>query len=1249
MTVKKKRKMLLTLSTAAMAAVVGFGILASSSGAMMTHATASYSVAKNGGIYYSDYSSAEEQIKAGEELVKEIAGEGMVLLKNDGTLPLEGVKNVSIFGKNSIDPAYSGGGSGGAKGSQEKIDIYKAFEAYGFNCNPALKEFYETESRSGISRQTLTDIFAGPVDIGETAADLYDDALKGTFNAYNDCAFIVITRLGSEGSDNGTSMVMDHDGDASEKAEKAYHYNKLSKNETAMIKMVKEAGFKKIVAIINTPSAMELGALEDDEAINGIVWAGQPGYKGFYSLAGILTGEINPSGHLADTFMRDITKDPTFKNFGDGSQNSADGLTKMCEMVDSKGEPITVEEKKQSGGDNPGGGDFPGGGGSPFGRKNAPATGGTNSETFTMAMYEEGIYVGYKYYETKYQTVLEKSGKEAADAWYKEAVLYPFGYGLSYTTFKTELVKTTLLDKNGVEVSALDPEGDIKFEVKVTNEGEVKGKHVLELYYETPYIEGQVEKASKNLGAFAKTNELAPGESENVTLSLKVQRMASYDDEDKNNNNHKGYELDAGDYSFYISKDAHSLADGMERITYNLATGKTFNTDGYTNNEVKNRFEKGTTYASLPNDDSGIVFKPMTRAADATTGERLITPEAPTAAERTDKDGSITERLRHVFYLYELEGDNVTDVRKRTKADVVAEFGENYTQAATTEGRTFTNKFKDMVGVEKDDPRWNTLLNELTYAELRDIVLDGQTGTGANADLGKGATNDSDGPIGISQVMYPSAPEVAATWNTDLAHEQGRMVGDEGLWQNVNGWRGPGFNIHRSPFNGRNFEYYSEDGILTGMIGSEVVAGANSKGFVTWGKHLGLNEQESGRSGMMTFVSEQAMREIYFKGFQLVAELGHSNAFMTSMGRIGFVETYHNYAFNVELVKGEWGFDGTLITDALNGGTPISAKANKQAMAVSGQDIIMDNLPSENQLVYWGEWDPTKKVPVYTKDDGTKVELWSALYWLRVSARNMLCTEANSALVKNGVDTSKFVGTSFEHCVGYNVNESIATDTSVGKNARFEVISGSLPEGLSLSIDGVLSGTLTKKGNYSFTVKRYVDNWITSTANYTYNVTDTLAYSGSALDGMKVGTAFSGKVTSAITTADGYDSIGYQVAEDSALPDGLTLGEDGTISGTPTKAGTYNVVIEVVAKKTEEGSFAGSTVTNTYTYPQEFTMVVADVAEPTPDPEPTPVTPTETATSDYKGVAITGLVLGIIGAVAGVGALILNLLKKKKD
>lgn len=782
--------------------------------------------------YTADYATNEEAKSASSELVEEIAGEGMTLVKNNGTLPLA-AGAVTLLGRGAADPVYGGSGSGTAD-TRTAVNIKAGIENGGFTVNGTvydqLAAFAEANpaAEGGRTNIVMDKPEASNYNIGEMPVADYSQASRDSFAEFPDAAIVVIGRAGGEGGDLATNMEK-----WDERAEPGQHQLELNADEKDLLELAKSQ-FENVIVVVNASTSMELGPLQDDEGIDGIILAGSPGVNGFNALGPILSGDINPSGRTVDVFSRDFTADPTFVNFGDFAY--------------------------------------------------------TNVDDAYFVDYEEGIYVGYRYYETA-----------AVEGFidYDQAVVYPFGYGLSYTSFDKAITGQRLGDVDG----------DISVDVSVTNTGAVAGKDVVQLYYTAPYTPGGVEKSSVVLGAFAKTSLLEPGASETVTLTVPVEEMASYD-----STGDGAYVLDAGVYEIKVQNDSHTVAAGTAPITYTVDEKVTY-TEGRASDETAatNHFEDVTAAFS-----EGKVTA-LSRADFAGTF-----PKAPEGADFEGSEATIAD-----FAPYDAAAAAATDTDSETPVW----------------GADGNVSLVDMRGLAYDDPKWDALLDQLTLDEVVDMLTSGAYNTAGLPDIGKIRTNDLDGPAGFSSFInpdlwtgtaFPSEYLLGQTWNVELANAMGVAIGNEALTMGANGWYAPAANLHRSPFAGRNFEYYSEDPVLSGALATAAVDGALTKGVYSFTKHFAMNDQETNRvngNGIATWATEQTIREIYLKPFEMIvknasgelsyydadgteqtAEIG-ATAMMSSFNRIGGTWAGGSAALMHDVLRGEWGFTGFVITD----------------------------------------------------------------------------------------------------------------------------------------------------------------------------------------------------------------------------------------------------------------------------------------------------------------------------------------------
>lgn len=821
----------------------------------------------------------------------QINEEGYVLLKNEGkALPLSEGSKITVLGKNSVNLVYGGSGSSQVN-PENAVTLYQSLRNAGFQVNEEAERFYESDS-SGEARPFKapdmgTELQGYP--IYETPADKYTDSVKNSFKEYGDAAIVVLSRIGGEGFDLPRKM------EGVEGADPSAHYLELDNNEKALLKLAEE-NFDKVVLVINSAAPLELGFLEDSsnpdysDKIKAALWIGNPGAKGVDALGKVLKGEVNPSGRLVDTYARDFTKGPTWNNFGDN-------------LTAGTGHRYTLES-------------------------------GDETNAYFID-YEEGIYVGYRYYETR--------GHTDGEDWYQENVVFPFGYGLSYTDFSWRILSSTPTDN-----ASLTKDGDITIQVEVTNEGDVAGKDVVELYFIAPYYDDGIEKSHVVLGDFAKTETIEPGQSKTVTLTVNPFDMASYDFDDRNGNGFKGYELEGGDYTISIGRNAHDLVDG---ITLHLSqedsglqdavhgkNGFVYREDPVTHTEIVNRFD----------DVSSHIETYLSRSDWEGTW-----PSVPTAQDKVVSDEFI-ESLSAESYIG--EGRDI-DKDKPWYTNKMPKF------ARESVAKEDMVQLYELIGKDYDDPLWDELLDNLTLKEMAYLIGTGNFNTARMDNISKPKTIDPDGPAGFTNFMaagdagavyetcsFACECLIGATWNKQLAYDMGVAVGNEALignargdGQTYSGWYAPAVNIHRSPFSGRNFEYYSEDGMLNGLMGAALVQGANTKGVYTYVKHFALNDQETQRGGVCTWASEQAMREIYFKPFEKIVKVGKTHAMMSSFNRIGTVWTGGSYELLTEILRQEWGFVGMVITDY---NTYEHMPADQMIRAGGDLNLFQDKQPS---------------------------------------------------------------------------------------------------------------------------------------------------------------------------------------------------------------------------------------------------------------------------------------------------------------
>lgn len=898
----------------------------------------------NEAIYKSDYDSKEATLAAAEKFNEKIVEEGSVLLKNDNdALPIYTTQSernkaaaqpkVSVFGKNSVNLAYGGSGSGGGSGASAKT-LYDSLHDAGYATNPELENFYKDNNASGEPRpakpegSNLDDGKTVTIPTYETPQNSYPSAVKSSYANYSDAAIVVFTRMGGEGFDLPRTMEGSED----------THYLELDQNERALLKAVCDGPFKKVIVLLNVGTSMELGFLDDpyyNDRIDACLWMGFPGNSGTMAIGRILNGNVNPSGRTVDTYAADFTANPVWNNFGE-SKSGYDAL-----------------------------------------RVNGENSG------YYFVDYEESIYVGYKYYETRGYDELQ-SGNEG---WYDQNVIYPFGYGLSYTDF------TWQVDDSSIRNVTVDGQTKYEITVTVTNSGAVAGQDVVELYGHAPYYYYGIEKPYVTLLDFAKTPVIQPGASKTVTLTFDPYYLASYDYSDANGNDFSGYELEGynnntadSPYCLFVARNSHDFSNS---VPFEVPSeGIRYAKDPVTGTDVVNRYT-GNDDARYDSD-----YHITTSGSQMLTrGDWQGTQPLPAVSEGRD-EREVTDQLisflgeKHYtnFNAKEDAGKYLFDqevyvtYRDMLYNEGVYAFGEDTSQL----WRAFT---------DYNDGRWEYLINATNVDELLNMINYGAFQSGALDSIGKPLTNDTDGPSGFVNFMltdgtywgtcyYASQIVVASSWSEEIAEEFGQMVGNEGIWgadghgngMPYSGWYAPGVNIHRSPFGGRNFEYCSEDALLTGKMAAAQIRGCQSKGVYCFVKHFAVNDQETHRSsnGVSVWLSEQALRETYLRAFEIVVKEGETRAIMSSFNRIGGVWAGGDYRLLTDILRGEWGFNGTVITDFTSG-----AYMDAEQMAYAGGDLNLNN----QQKYTWSTFD---------KNNAEDLKV------LRRSAKDVLYTVLNS-------------------------------------------------------------------------------------------------------------------------------------------------------------------------------------------------------------------------------------------------------------
>lgn len=751
------------------------------------------------------------------EAANQIAEEGAVLLENDGILPISDPSNINLFGWSSVNPTYGGTGSGGLNELYEKTTLIDGIEHAGFKVNQDLVDFYNEFSTERAEMSLSTQNWT----LTEPPASAYSDELIQGAKDFSDTAVIVISRIAGEGHNDMpgdvTEASYDNDLNGYNDFEAGEHYLQLSRTERDLVDLVC-GNFDNVILVYNSANPMELGFINDYDQIRAAVWFQGPGHTGFEALGKILSGEVNPSGRTTDTFIYDMTTAPWWNNWE---------ATHYSNMED-----MAVE-----------------------GMNSGMAQ--TYYPSFTN--YVEGIYVGYKYYET---------ASDEGFINYDDIVQYPFGYGLSYTTFTQKMSNLTV---GG---------GNISFDVTVTNTGDVAGKDVVEVYYNPPYTNGGIEKAAANLIRFDKTETLEPGESETISITFNEEDMASYD-----MSGDGAYVLEEGDYVISINSDSHTVLDQQ---TYTVADTIRYEGD--------NKRESDQTAATNQFEDVAGDVTYLSRA------DGFANYAEATAAPASDV----------------MSDDLVAQYHLNSNFDYSTYINEDDEMPVT--GADNGIRLNELRGADYDDERWDDLLDELTVDDMTNMIALSGYQTPAMESVGKVATVDADGPAAINNnftgagsIGFPVEVMIACTWNQDLAQQYGEMMGKMCREMNIAGWYAPGMNTHRTPFGARNYEYFSEDGTLAGYIASATVKGAAEQGVYAYIKHFAMYEMNA--KMVCVWSNEQAMREIYLKPFEISVKDGDAHAVMVSWSFIGIKWSGENSNLLNNVLRGEWGFEGFCLTD----------------------------------------------------------------------------------------------------------------------------------------------------------------------------------------------------------------------------------------------------------------------------------------------------------------------------------------------
>ena len=788
----------------------------------------------------------EETSAKATELVNEITAEGVVLAKDeDNVLPVASGSKLNVFGWSSTNPCYGGTGSGALNTAYPVTDLLTGLHDAGIETNEELSKFYTDYKADRPSVGMVEQDWTLP----EPNVNLYTDEMMENAKAFSDTAMVVITRVGGEGADLPTDMASVVDGSWIRRVAQAYgsergtayyngtyddslnegndwdkgdHFLQLSNREEDLLDLV-TSNFDNVILVYNGANAFQMDFLKDYPQIKGVLLCPGTGQSGFEGFGKVVSGEVNPSGRTADTYVSDLTAAPWWNNFGDFKYTNTEDLNSDASFFDPEG------------------------------------------ATPSFVNYVEGIYVGYKFYETAADEGLIN---------YDDEVVFPFGYGLSYTSFTKEMSSITSDGTN------------LNFTVTVTNTGSVAGKDVVEIYSNPPYTNGGIEKASANLLDFAKTNELAPGESQTMEFSIPVEDLASYDYQTNG-----CYVLEAGDYIISANNDSHNVADSK---TYTVASDIVYNESNKRSSDAvaaTNEFdfaEGEVTYLSRADG--------FANYAEATA--------APANYEMSDAD-------KAVFY----------NAHSYTESGYEADDDANAEDITT--GAKNGLKLVELRGVDYNDPKWDDLLDQMTIEDMQQLIGFGGYQTAAVTSIEKVRTNDCDGPAsinnnftGVGSVGFPAATLIGMTWSKELAYSFGDSIGEMANEMDTSGWYGPAMNIHRTAFAGRNFEYYSEDGVPSGVMASNAIKGAQEHGVYAYMKHFALNDQEGNRTSMAaTWSNEQAIREIYLKPFEMSVKDADCHAVMSSFNYIGNRWAGGCSELLKNVLRGEWGFVGFVETD----------------------------------------------------------------------------------------------------------------------------------------------------------------------------------------------------------------------------------------------------------------------------------------------------------------------------------------------
>ena len=903
----------------------------------------------------------EEVMASGRALAERVEAEGIVLVRNEGqTLPLPAsTDRVNVFGWASTQWVGSGSGSGQVTGSV--MGLLDALEERGVAYNHDLADMYrgfhgERDYRGAGALNSHDYEYCRLYEPSVADASCYTEDLLANARAFSDTALVVIGRVAGESIDCPERQYKVRGRDGSVVTDATRSYLELSQEEEELLAYV-GATYEHVVVVVNSTNVMELGALETIPGIDAALLVGPTGEVGARAVASVLWGDTNPSGRTADTYAYDFATAASWANAGEKGEGSYVGSQGLYPADGTPNVNVGVAE---------------------------------TYDAVRYVDYAEGIYVGYRWYETADAEGFWDDVANEHGTGYDGVVQYPFGYGLSYTTFSWEV--TGRSPSAGTRVGR---DTSFSVRVRVTNTGDVAGRDVVQLYCSAPYVSGGIEKASSVLVAYEKTRLLQPGESQELTLSFALDDVASYDFRDANGNGFAGYELERGEYVAELRRNAHEPADcPAARTMLYLPQDVTCDTSLETGAAVTNRFtgEAAADGVSIDGSDSGAGIEWLSRADFAGTF-----PEVR-AADRAMSDS--------------VAAINLYDAGQAEKdAQLAASSGDDARQPAVTEWSAAWQLFSDgeltelglELGTDYGSPFWEIVLDQVSLSDMEALTLHGYLATASIEGIGKPLTKEVDGPAQVGSfnqltygVGYPSPCVLAQTWNADLARECGRQLGLEAAVLGVDGLYAPCANLHRTPAGGRNYEYYSEDPLVCGTTAAQVVAGARNAGTYCFLKHFAVNNQDSYRDSLYTWLTEQALRELYLRPFQIAVE-GGATGLMTSYNRIGATWAGGSRALLTDVLRGEWGFEGAVITDYADHQQYMSAD---QAL-LAGGDLYMDGVFRNGEYAHLDAGGAAGRGYASSLRRATKDVLYVAV---EARASNLAFNEAEEAEGRAGIE-----------------------------------------------------------------------------------------------------------------------------------------------------------------------------------------------------------------------------------------------------